>query len=303
MSLSRLSLYAGLALLGFVGNAKAMIGACPSPWTCEQMKVFIPATSKYESIRAGYIKETAPFKGNIIYYQGLGDSMLNHLPLFSALSEDGWRVIAFDYVGQGGSSGCMNSTRLVEIPYIGDQVWNRFYNSKTTKTKKTIIGWSTGGLAAYMQAARSKADKVILLAPGIVPNKIVGEGLRSWPVNRISLESLTTAAADYSRIQDPHLDPIKPNSPVMVPEFAIDLLSSAKSAQKMKMPLKVSGLVLLSGENDTYVNAAKTSRVLEKNAPLFKVKSYPGALHEIDNEVEHIQREAILDIVDFLNTK
>lgn len=58
-----------------------------------------------EKIRMGYYPEQGVFKGNILYYEGLGDSMLNHAPLFEKLSQNGYRVIAFDYMGQGGSSG------------------------------------------------------------------------------------------------------------------------------------------------------------------------------------------------------
>lgn len=68
-------------------------------------------------IRLGYLtaNSAVPFKGNILYYQGLGDSILNHDPLFSVLTNAGYRVIAFDYMGQGGSDGSMNHTSITNI--------------------------------------------------------------------------------------------------------------------------------------------------------------------------------------------
>jgi len=283
---------------------------CPKPWICEAVQLKIPYTPldlqsvpmshASASIRAGYFPEEGSFQGNIIYFEGLGDSFINHQPLFSKLSEAGYRVIAFDYMGQGGSSGKMDDTRIKTIPMIGDIIWKKFARDTETFPQKTIIGWSTGGLAAYMAASENKADRIVLIAPGIVPNAIVGAGLLSWPPNKITLSSLTTAAPYQSGDSNPHLDPIRPNSPVKVTDFAVDLLSTARLARHTQIPANIPGLVLLSGSNDTYVDAEQTKKVLRKTAPHFKVVQCYGALHEIDNERESIREKAVYDILSFL---
>jgi alpha-beta hydrolase superfamily lysophospholipase len=51
---------------------------------------------------------------------------------------------------------------------------------------------------------------------------------------------------------------------------------------------------------DTYVNAEATLKVIERNASHFQTIFYKGARHEIDNETAVISRKAISDIVDFL---
>ncbi len=279
--------------------------ACPKPWVCEDLNYLIPTTDMTGSwsktpakIRAGYYPETGAFKGNVIYFEGLGDSMINHGLLFSKLSQAGLRVIAFDYMGQGGSTGKMNNTRINVISKIGNVVWKHFARDQKNYPQKSIIGWSTGGLAAYLAASRNEVDKVVLIAPGIVPNMIVGGGLFGLPPDEITIETLTTE--NFSAAEDPHKDVIKPNSPIKVPLFAFDLMSRASSAQKIKIPARVKGLVLLSGKDDTYVNAEKTRVVLKANAPHFKVKSYAGALHEIDNEIRSIRDAAHQEILNFL---
>lgn len=276
---------------------------CPKPWICEELGLSIPygkGTKTSEKIRAGYFPEKGTFKGNIIYFEGLGDSMVNHHPLFNTLSKEGYRIIAFDYMGQGGSTGKMNRTRIEIIPEMGKVVWKKFAKNLKKFPKKTMIGWSTGGLAAYMSASKKEADQVILLAPGIVPNYIVGAGLWNCLPNEITMESLTSAAPYRADENDPHLDPIRPNSPLKVPEFAFDLISTAKKAQKTKMPSSVRGFVLLSGDRDTYVDAEKTKDVLGKVAPHFKTIQYPGTLHEIDNERADTQKRVFQDILTFL---
>ena len=98
-----------------------------------------------------------------------------------------------------------------------------------------------------------------------------------------------------------HQDGIKPNTPFKVPLFSADLLMTAEKMKKIKVPDYVKGMILLSGENDTYVNAEKTRTLINQNAPHFFMKSYAGALHEIDNERPEIREEAHRDILDFLN--
>ncbi len=257
------------------------------------------------TLRSGYLEENpdVPFRGNVIYYEGLGDSMLNHQPLFSALTAIGFRVIAYDYMGQGGSAGRMNNTTIASIADIGIVAFDA--NRKTdcsTCNEMNIIGWSTGGLAAYRAAAYDggvKIKKIVLIAPGISPNMIVGEGIVSWPPNRISLRSLTSD--DYQKAKNPHVDRIKPNSPLEVPLFAFNLLKTACAAEKWRINKNVHGFVLLSDpKEDTYVDADKTLQIISRNANHFSYSIYKGARHEIDNERPEISNKAINEIVHFL---
>jgi alpha-beta hydrolase superfamily lysophospholipase len=68
------------------------------------------------------------------------------------------------------------------------------------------------------------------------------------------------------------------------------------------MPVRIKGLALLSGPHDTYVNADKAKKTLANRAPGFKIVQFPGALHEIDNEVPAISGPAQDDILSFIQT-
>ncbi len=292
----------------------SLAAICPAPWVCENLKlkipfkIFVPSpagllsvvTELPETIRAGFLPEVGSFKGNIIYYQGLGDSMLNHRELFGKLSRAGYRVLAFDYMGQGGSTGSMNNTQLEYIPWIANKVWKRFADT-ARNPDKNILGWSTGGLAAYMEAAKGLVKKVILIAPGNTANLIVGEGFSHWPVNEITLRTLTTDIYGQGN-PDPHVDPIRPNSPAVIFLFAANLLTTSALSRITKIPAKVEGLVLLSGANDSYVNGADANKVFAQTAPHFERQTYAGALHEIDNEKKSIREKAHKDILNFLES-
>jgi pimeloyl-ACP methyl ester carboxylesterase len=276
-----------------------------SPMVVQTTSIVTGASSSLNVlIRNGYLPENSkvPFKGNIIYYEGLGDSMVNHLPLFQKLTEVGYRVIAFDYMGQGGSTGSMNDTRIIEIGKIGDQIWLQNARDLVHFPSKIIIGWSTGGLAAYVQGADDVDVKaLVLIAPGIAPNVLVGEQHPfKGELDDITLSSLTTARYASSD-ENPHLDPIKPSSPLSVPLFAIDLFRSAQVLGRMPVRKNLWGFVLLSGKNDTYVDANATRKIVQKQAPQFLIKQYPGSLHEIDNESEpngSLSRQDILNFIE-----
>jgi alpha-beta hydrolase superfamily lysophospholipase len=255
------------------------------------------------SIRMGYLEENlaVPFKGNIIFYQGLADSMLNHAPLFDKLTGAGYRVIAFDYMGQGGSSGTMNDTRIAEIGDLGKVIWKLYARDLTLESKMTILGWSTGGLAAYAQARRDKDVKtLILIAPGLVPGILVGEQHPlQGQIDLITVETLTSARYEDGTF-NPHVDPVRPRSPLLIPAFAVDLQKVALFERLSYLPKRVQGLVLLSSENDSYVNSNANRTVLKLRAPQLELEQYPNTLHELDNETEPTASQVHQDILDFL---
>jgi alpha-beta hydrolase superfamily lysophospholipase len=235
--------------------------------------------------------------------------MLNHDPLFEVLVNDGYRVIAFDYMGQGGSAGSMNDTRIKNINQIGDAVVKLLSRKNGPDGDQYhIIGRSTGGLAAYRQAfydggsTKKAIRSIMMLAPGIAPNYFVGEGIWNWPILEISMRTLTNNK--LVGVNDPHHDPIWPKSPVHVLSFALDLQATAKAMRNFGFISKdIKGITFLSGPNDTYVNAAKTKSALKSKAPHFTIKEYAAGLHELDNEVDSIAKDVRKSILEFLNSQ
>ena len=250
-----------------------------------------------EYIRVGYIKANTnvPFKGNVLYLQGLGDSMMNHDRLLSQISDLGYRVIAFDYMGQGGSTGSMNNTRIYNPLSPGltvSQLAKFVYRSlkKEDGRKPVVVGWSTGGLAAYGLASEEWARKVILIAPGLYVKKIVGE------YGTITERTLTSDIGT-----DQHVDPIKPTSPFKAPLFAVNLLKSSILLRQRSISPAVSGLVFITDKNDKYVQSAKKlTNKLKKKAPHFQRVLMPEAKHEVDNEIAPIRDRFLWHITKFL---
>ncbi|MEZ4743531.1 MAG: alpha/beta hydrolase [Bdellovibrionota bacterium] len=314
-------------------------------------------------------------KGNIIYLEGLADSFLNHEEMFSMLNNEGYNIIAFDYMGQGGSRAAvtvrnnkttlvqisMNNTRVSdefivegetykgrkEISVLANQVYDHISNLKQLKFDKNLpkiaLGWSTGGLAAYKMAYNGEVERAILIAPGICV-KVLEAGTGIFNGNKITVQTLTSAAQVSKQVaesygigafligsaNDPHVDPIHPNSPIDAPFFSVNLIGTSYLANgaleniadsagiplpkfeakkyintkfeeivktwKIKIPI----LVLLSDPKDSYVDATCTKNVVQKNAPNSTVKEISEALHEIDNERTYLRKQAFDAMKKFL---
>lgn len=275
--------------------------ACPKYWDCRSLvmgvetvqfnvKFYFPLIilpekeMKYITVRAGMIRENpnVEFRGNVLYLQGFGDSMLNHDKLFRRLSNEGFRVISFDYMGQGGSQGKMNDSLIGEIVKMGDIVYDVFARDRHVKRKRIYMGWSTGALAAYAQASENKLGAAILISP--------------YFVTRINM----SAAGAKHDIPEPYEKP-KVASPMMTPKFTSNLFYKGIKVSKLKVDARTPGLVLVAGEKDPWVSAAKTNLIMLENASHFLVYYYEHALHGIHNESSLAIRQQSHDtIVNFL---
>jgi alpha-beta hydrolase superfamily lysophospholipase len=264
----------------------------PAPWVLEQLPVELP-TGRTATLRAGYLPENpdVPFRGNVVYLEGFSDSMRNHDAFFQEVTTLGYRLVAFDYPGQGGSEGTMNWTRVKHIPDMAEAVAARFSRPDGPPTR-TWMGWSTGGLAAYQAAAGGRVDRVVLLAPGIHIKPLVGE----WG----SVTPRTLTGHEAAGLPDPHVEPPRPTAPAKVPFFAASILKNSIASQHVEIPASVEGLVLLSGDGDRYVRGDDTRRTLARNAPHFDVRTFEDALHELHEEVDPIGAEVRGAVIEFL---
>lgn len=258
---------------------------------------FIPKVS----IRSGFFRENSlkNFKGNILYLPGLGDSILNHRPLFETLANAGYRIITFDYMGQGGSKGTMNHTRVkdehfpnLNIHTLAEYFWQKYRRvDHIGSDTRTVLGWYIGGLAAYEMANRHWAHRIILISPGIAPKSILDQNFK------ITIDSFTNAV--WPANSDPHIEPIKPIYPFKIPMFMTNFLTTSTQARRFKISKKVQGLVLLPG-NDSYIYPDKTRRVIMRNAKHFKIFDFKEGRHELDNEIPEISDDLKSKILSFL---
>lgn len=106
----------------------------------------------------------------------------------------------------------------------------------------------------------------------------------------------------FEGLTNPHLDPIKPKSPARVPQFGGNLLGVASHSTKWQIDKSIRGIVFLSGAEDSYVERSLTLETLGENASHFEVKTYEGALHELDNELPEVTTDLYENSIKFLDS-
>lgn len=235
-------------------------------------------------IRIGEQRPVGTPKGDVLYLMGLADRIDNHAPLFSAWTSQGYRVVTFDYPGQGESGGSLNHFDFSELANLATRVIDTEYREDDARPL-IIAGWSTGGLLAIRMAQvesfpkpRRRPQHMVLFAPGISVRPIVGE------LQLITWESLTSNvnAPGYGK-------PMKPMSPLEVPMFAARLFATSLLSRVGSFPKDIPTLVLLGGEDeDVYAKTSKVKEWVSKRrgdgANVVGVQC-PGMKHQLDNEI------------------
>ncbi len=264
-------------------------------------------------LRVGVHEASAPLQGCALYFEGLGDSIANQTWLFEKLASHGYRTVAFDYAGQGGSEGNMNDVRVVgsrhspdrQIGRMAEGAWKagrtRFDGQPCGDMPDLLVGWSTGGLEVYRWAVEGRAKKVLLFAPGLRVRFFVGEA-DQHPTRVVTLEPVMTPASLTRAAENgtfTHVEPARPNHPLKAPFFANDLIVSSFKSASVSVSPAVKGLVFLAGD-DTYVPSDKVEKILAKRAPHFEIVNFPGARHEIMNETDDVRETVAKRLEAFL---
>lgn len=230
---------------------------------------------------------------DVLFLTGFSDRADNHGPLFTQLTNSGFRVISFDYPSHG-KTDCwslnlhdmLSLEGLAQIVLLSPEI--------KSEAPLYLVGWSTGGLLAYRmlqrgQPAFRKVSGAVLLAPGLSVYPIPGE------MGLVTMDSL------LSNPKPPHLGEISPLSPLAYPLFATDLIATSLLARFESVP-EVPVLMLLGDDVlDVYANTPKIKKWF-KSSRTANLTAYQcdGAKHEMDNEIEPIGQNVRDLIVGFI---
>lgn len=236
-------------------------------------------------------------KADMLFFIGFGDRADNHGPLFKLMSEQGIRVISFDYPTHG-ESRCSHLDHET-FTSLSDMAQEIEEKTRVDVNRPLFVsGWSTGGLLALRMIqtnylAERFVQGLILIAPGVsVYNFVGGDGIIR---EKTLLQNPTP----------PHFAPPQPVSPFLAPVFAANLKYNSVIARNSKLPTYIPMLVLVAGEKlDKYVKTPvlkewiKKEQVSKSNLYAFQCEN---SMHEMDNEINPIGPTVRNLIKDFVN--
>jgi alpha-beta hydrolase superfamily lysophospholipase len=232
--------------------------------------------------------------------------------LFNKLRQQGYRIVGFDYLGQGGSEGSLNNSSVGDITQAAQMVWDYYAKTKDpvfhrscADSKKRVIGWSLGGLVGYYLAQLKWSDTSVLINPLLAPKDPAGEseGTRFPWFASSEVSHRTLTRNKFDRYTDPHLDPIKPKSYKDAWLFIQDMKIAAAGARNGRIDgTKQRILFLFSDLFDKYADNQESRRVIEANVkPFFRTQSFAEAFHELDNELPEVSEPVHQYTIDFFD--
>lgn len=277
----------------------------------------------HEKQRVGLFLQNPEIKPKacVLYLEGLSDSFFNHQNLFSDLNRAGYRVLSFDYLGQGGSEGELSQMRVdsrLNQPFMTGQefeiseqakwVWSHFQGA-CRNSPKLVIGTNVGGLSAFKLAKEKWADAVILLSPSLSPTYCIHE-VSDRLVDRCNSDEVLPlevplASREPGSVPELAFEPPRPATLDEAKGFVINLVSTAYlRAPRWRVSKNgTSGLVFLPGVDDPELDREEARRILIHNAPDFTLISFEEARGNLDQERPEISTRLRRRLIKFLDSK
>lgn len=242
-------------------------------------------------------EKTVKTKADMLFFIGFGDRADNHAPLFKLMSEQGIRVISFDYPTHG-ESRCshLDHETFTSLSDMAQEIEEK--TRVDVKRPLFVSGWSTGGLLALRMIqnnylAERFVQGLVLIAPGVAVYSFVGG------------DGIIREKTLLQNPNPPHFGPPSPVSPFLAPVFAANLKYNSILARNGDLPTYIPMLVLAAGDKlDQYVKTPvlkewiKKGQVSKNNLYAFQCEN---SMHEMDNEINPIGLTVRNIIKDFVN--
>ncbi len=245
-----------------------------------------------------YLPSTQTIVGDIFYLHGFADTFSNHRALFHEWTDAGFRVLAFDYPGHGGTRTLNPKININDFNFEGLMTLaNQVERIKRQDANRPLLlaGWSTGGLLAVRMIQKGNLAKLsrrpqgmILFAPGISVNAVVGRQSFRYPLGEVTFETLTHNE-DTRGLAAPF-----PRSPGDAPLFASNLFYHSLASQGNAYPAQIPTLVFVAGDStDKYVPSSKVTRWVKGLPGQAVGVQCPNARHWLDNELPEYGGEEV----------
>jgi fermentation-respiration switch protein FrsA (DUF1100 family) len=183
-------------------------------------------TSDEEQIVAWQLEPDRP-KADIVYFHGNGGNLSLWLPVFAALNELGYRVLAIDYRGYGGSSGTPSEQGI----YRDAEAAVRHALEHRARPERPLVFWgrSLGGPVAAAATRVVRPDGLILESTfadkaAVVRSNVVLRALNVFASYRFATAELLRDFREPTLVVHAERDTIIPFS------LGRDLLDSTNTA-------------------------------------------------------------------------
>jgi len=248
----------------------------------------------------------------LILVHGLAEHAERYHYVVDAFLQKGFVIYGHDHRGFGKSGGIRGHwEHFDDVIKDMDMVIEKA-RSERPHLPFAMFGHSMGGVIGIQYLARyeSKFRAAVISAPGFGPgpdqNKLLllltplaNKIIPRHPLDRHPPE-------EYRLSHDPDqaaawdADPLV--HPYATPRWAVEYLRAAKEAKSQLAKLKLPVLVVM-GEEDVTIQRDKIIEAVAAAGPNVTFRTYPGAYHEVHNEIPEIREPMLAETVTWVEEK
>ena len=251
-----------------------------------------------------------PPRAVLILVHGLAEHAGRYQYIVEAFLQQGYVIYGHDHRGFGKSGGIRGHwEQFDEVIADMHQVVAQA-KSEWPDLPFGMFAHSMGGIIGIHYLARYEEQfrAAVISSPGFGPgpdqnklllwitplaNKIIPRRPldRKLPKEyRLSHDPAQAAAWDADPLVHPYA----------TPRWAVEFLNAAKAARELLLGLKIPILVVL-GEDDVTIDQEAIYETIAAAGPNITFRTYPGAYHEIHNEIPDIRQPMIAETVAWLD--
>ncbi|HEU5013132.1 MAG TPA: alpha/beta hydrolase [Roseiflexaceae bacterium] len=245
----------------------------------------------------GMVPDDAP-KGLVALFHGYGEHMGRYKHVMSELVQHGYIVYGLDHRGHGRSGGIRASIEHFDYFVDDAHMLVQLARKRHPNLARFVLGHSMGGLIATHYALRHQAalDGLVLSGPALVIGDDVSpmmkrmSGLLARVTPHLPVVPLSTSAESVLS-RDPAVQEAFDSDPLtykgqMRARLGYEMMQAAAAARARFAELTLP-LLVMYGEADQLVNPSGARQIhAEARSRDKTLKGWPGARHEIYNEIE-----------------
>ena len=248
----------------------------------------------------------------LILVHGLAEHAGRYQYVVNAFLQKGYVIYGHDHRGFGKSGGIRGHWE-----HFDDVIKDMEMVVDKAKTEWShlpfgMFGHSLGGVVGLQYLARHEDQfrAAVISAPGFGPgpdqNKLL---LLITPIANLIIPRKPLDRGSFQRFTLSH-DPAQAAAwdadpfvhPYATPRFAVEYMRAAKEAKSILARLTIPILIIM-GEEDVTVSQRDIRAAVAAAGPNITFRTYPGAYHEVHNEIPEIREPMLAETVSWLEEK
>jgi alpha-beta hydrolase superfamily lysophospholipase len=247
-------------------------------------------------------------RGTVLIVHGLGEHSARYEALAVVLNRAGWSVASYDHRGHGRSEGARGTIAAPESLLADLAVVIDALRSNAT-APLLLLGHSMGGLVAARFAAEllearpavwcRPVDGLVLSSPALDAGLSASQTLLLAVLGRVApslriANGLSPAwlSRDAAVVRAYEADPLVHNR--ITPRLVRFIVDAGEFVRARAAAWRTRTLLLYAGADRCVAPAGSRAFAAQAPASVVQSREFPGLFHEIFNEPEHAEVEALL---------